>query len=43
MVYTGDLKSPEETHAGSTPARGTTKKTPYGAFFVFSEQLSRGA
>lgn len=26
MVYTGDLKSPAERHAGSSPARGTTWK-----------------
>ena len=43
MVYTGDLKSPEATHAGSSPARGTTKNTPTGVFFVWLQQPTLGA
>ena len=29
MVYSGDLKSPAERHAGSSPASRTTKKIDY--------------
>ena len=35
MVYTGDLKSLEATHAGSSPARGTKEKREYVVLSFF--------